>query len=78
MSEAFEHFTENAEINYRLAANLALIQNIDPATYHLKIALGSEPEKLEIFRSIYSLKNTIFEELIEKYSIDRFDIGCKN
>jgi tetratricopeptide (TPR) repeat protein len=68
LSEAYEHFSDNAEINYRLAANLALIQNNDSAAYHLKMALKAEPEKLDIFLSIYSLKNSYFEELIEKFN----------
>jgi hypothetical protein len=42
------------------------------------LALNTEPEKLEIFRSIYSIKNRIFEELIDKYLINKFDLGCKN
>jgi tetratricopeptide (TPR) repeat protein len=68
LSQAYEHFSDNAEINYRLAANLALIENNDSAAYHLKMALTAEPEKLEIFWSIYSLKNSYFDELIEKFS----------
>jgi len=78
LSEAFEHFGDNAEINYRLAANLALIQNLDSAAYHLKMALIAEPDKIEIFRSIYSEKDTFFEKLINTFSIDTFDCGIKN
>jgi len=78
LNEAVEHFEDNAEIKYRLAANLALVQNLDSAAYYLKLALNAEPEKLEIFRSIYSIKNRVFEELIDKYSISKFDHGCKN
>jgi len=78
LSEAFEHFNDNAEINYRLAANLALISNVDSAVYHLKKALKKEPDKLEIFRSIYSAKNSTIEELIEKFKLDECNFECKN
>jgi tetratricopeptide (TPR) repeat protein len=74
LSEAYEHFSENAEINYRLAAHLALIHNLDNAVFHLKEALKAEPSKLDIFRSIYSDKNSILESLIDQY-FNRFNKG---
>lgn len=78
LSEAFEHFNDNAEINYRLAANLALISNVDSAVYHLKKALNEEPDKLEIFRSIYSASNSIIEKLIENHKFGNIDTGSSN
>ena len=78
LSEAFEHFNDNAEINYRLAANLALISNVDSAVYHLKKALKTEPNKLEIFRSIYPAKNSKIDDLIEKFRLGEFNLDCKN
>ena len=77
LSEAFEHLTDNAEINYRLAANLALISNVDSAVYHLKKALKTEPGKLGIFRSIYQAKNSTIEELINKFELGEFNFECK-
>jgi tetratricopeptide (TPR) repeat protein len=78
LSEAFEHLNDNAEINYRLAANLALISNVDSAVYHLKKALKTEPDKLEIFRSIYSAKNSTIEDLIEQFKFGELNLDCKN
>jgi tetratricopeptide (TPR) repeat protein len=73
LSQAFEHFSEDAEINYRLAAHLALQQNLDKAAYHLNKALKAEPSQLDIFRSIYSAKIIIFENIIEKYTCRNFN-----
>jgi tetratricopeptide (TPR) repeat protein len=78
LSEAFEHLNDNAEINYRLAANLALISNVDSAVYHLKKALKTEPDKLDIFRSIYPVKNSTIEDLIDKFKLGEFNFECKN
>jgi len=71
LSEAYEHFHDNAEINYRLAANLALISNVDSAVYHLKMALQEEPDKLEIFRAIYSVRNSVIDKLIENHGFEQ-------
>jgi tetratricopeptide (TPR) repeat protein len=76
--QAYEHFSENAEINYRLAANLALIQNMDTAIFHLNEALKAEPSKIEIFRSIYPSKNLILENLIDRYLCDSSNAESKD
>jgi tetratricopeptide (TPR) repeat protein len=71
--QAYEHFSTNAEINYRLAANLALIQNLDTAVFHLNEALKIEPSKIDIFRSIYTDKNNILDNLIDKYLCNSYN-----
>jgi tetratricopeptide (TPR) repeat protein len=71
--QAYEHFSNNAEINYRLAANLALIQNLDTAVFHLNEALKTEPSKIDIFRSIYTDKNNILDNLIDKYLCNSYN-----
>jgi tetratricopeptide (TPR) repeat protein len=68
LKQAFEHFSDNAEINYRLAANYALIYNKESAVFHLNLALKSEPLKLGIFRTIYKSITPDFEYIIEKYA----------
>jgi len=70
LNKALENFANNAEINYMLAANLALIKNMDSAVIHLKEALESDPFKIDIFRSIYEEKDDIIESLINKYLIN--------
>jgi tetratricopeptide (TPR) repeat protein len=75
LNKAYEFFNDNAEINFRLAANLALAKNIETAVFHLDEALKSEPSKIDIFRSIYSDKNTIIENLIDKYFCGSFNEG---
>jgi tetratricopeptide (TPR) repeat protein len=74
LSQAFEHFSQSAEINFRLAANLALIQNVDSAVFHLNEALKAEPSKIDIFRSIYSDNNIVLETIIDKYRLNNFDL----
>ncbi|MFN8255156.1 MAG: tetratricopeptide repeat protein [Bacteroidales bacterium] len=73
LSQAFEFFSDNAEINYRLAGNLALVSNIDSAAIHLEIALSAAPEKIGIFRSIFAIKENKLEEIIEKFTLKRIN-----
>ncbi|RLD68221.1 MAG: hypothetical protein DRI95_03550 [Bacteroidetes bacterium] len=67
LSEANELFEDDADINYRLAAYLAIIGNINSAIFHLKLALNKEVNKLEIFRSIFMKKNEKIEQIIDLY-----------
>ncbi|MEN8121400.1 MAG: tetratricopeptide repeat protein [Bacteroidota bacterium] len=67
LSEANELFEDNADINYRLAANLAKIDNINSAIFHLKLALNKEVDKLGVFRSIFMIKNEKIEEIIDQF-----------
>ncbi len=67
LSEANELFKDNAEINFRLAAYLALINNFDAAKLHLKQALQQDVTKLPAFRLIYTKKNESIEDLITQF-----------
>ena len=67
LSEANELFEDDADINYRLAAYLAIIGNINSSIFHLKLALNKEVDKLEIFRSIFMKKNEKIEQVIDLY-----------
>ncbi len=67
LSEANELFENDEEINYRLAAYLAKINNINSAIYHLKLALDKNVAKLNIFRSIYTKKQEKIEVMIDLY-----------
>ncbi len=67
LSEANELFEDNAEINFRLAAYLALINNFDAAKFHLKQALQQDVSKLPTFRLIYTQKNESIEDLISQF-----------
>jgi hypothetical protein len=78
LSQAFEHFSESAEINYRLAANYALAQNVDTAIFHLDKALKAEPSKLEIFRAIYSDKNSLLDKIIDQHLCGSYNSGLKD
>ena len=78
LSQAFEHFSEDAEINYRLAANLALAHNTETAVFHLDKALKAEPSKLEIFRKIYADKNSVIEQIIDQHLYDYYNSGLKD
>ena len=71
LSEANELFENDTEINYRLAAYLAKINNINSAIFHLKLALDSDIDKLEIFRSIFTSEENEIEKLIENYLISK-------
>ena len=67
LSEANELFENNAEINFRLAGYLALINNFDAAMFHLKLALQQDITKLSAFRSVFKQKNEDIEELITQF-----------
>jgi len=67
LSEANELFEDNAEINFRLAAYLALINNLNAALYHLKQGLKQDISKLPIFRAIYDKTNDNIEDLIVQF-----------
>ena len=71
LSEANELFSDNAEINYRLAAYLAIINNFDGALFHLQQALEQNSKKLDIFRLIYTETNNDIEELIANYRVSK-------
>jgi tetratricopeptide (TPR) repeat protein len=75
--QAYENLSDSAEINFRLAANLALIHNLETASFHLNEALKAEPSKIDIFRSIYTDKNILLESLIDSYFCDSFNSGGK-
>ena len=74
LSQANELFEDNAEINYNLAAYLAIINNINSAIFHLKLALSEDIEKLDSFRSIFTKKNELIEKEIELH----FEANQKN
>jgi len=67
LSEAFEYFKEDAEVNYRLAAYLAKNNNFDSAAFHLKLALNKDLSMLNIFKEIYSKNNEAFELIINQH-----------
>lgn len=67
LSEANELFEDNAEINFRLAAYLALINNFEAAKLHLEKALKQDVSKLSAFRLIFTQKNETFEDLITQF-----------
>ncbi|OQY04303.1 MAG: hypothetical protein B6I20_03275 [Bacteroidetes bacterium 4572_117] len=67
LSEANELFENDVEINYSLAAYLAIINNINSAIYHLKLGLDNDKSKIEVFRSIYSKKHEKIENVIDLY-----------
>jgi len=67
LSEANELFENDEDINYRLAAYLAKINNINSAIYHLKLALDQNITKLDVFRSIYTKKHENIEDMIDLY-----------
>jgi tetratricopeptide (TPR) repeat protein len=67
LSEANELFENDADINYRLAAYLAKINNTNSAIFHLKLALDKDFEKLGIFRSIFTKKHEKIEKVISRY-----------
>ncbi len=71
LSEANELFENDAEINYRLAAYLAKINNTNSAIFHLKLALEKDIDKLQIFRSIFATEQDEIEEVIESYSVPK-------
>ncbi|RLD78487.1 MAG: hypothetical protein DRJ10_10255, partial [Bacteroidetes bacterium] len=71
LSEANDLFENDEDINYRLAAYLAIINNTNSAIFHLKLALDKDVDKLEIFRSIFKKKHGEIEKVIESYSVTK-------
>lgn len=67
LSKANELFEDDVDINYRLAAYLAKINNIHSAIFHLKLALDKDVDELGIFRSIFTKKHKKIEEIIDLY-----------
>jgi len=67
LSEANELFENDEDINYRLAAYIAIINNTNSAIFHLKQALDKDVDKLGIFRSIFTIKQEKIEEIIDLY-----------
>ncbi|MBN1252954.1 MAG: tetratricopeptide repeat protein [Bacteroidales bacterium] len=69
LSEAFEYYKDNVEINYRLAGYLAKIENFSSAAFHLKLALNIDFLRISIFREVYNKKNEMLENLIEQFNL---------